>query len=171
MDAREHTTILTYPHPILRTRAEEVEEITQEIQDLIDTMIGVMVEAPGIGLAANQIGALKRVIVFEQHPQGGRREPAALINPEVVIWEGEIVHNEACLSVPDFCADVRRKARVRVKGVDRDGRPVEMDAQDLKAVCLQHEIDHLDGILFIDRISSLKRALYKKSLRKRQKRG
>ena len=97
------------------------------------------------------------------------RDPAALINPEIVLGEDEIKWEEACLSVIDFTAEVVRKARVKVQGIDRHGNPLDIEAEELLAVCLQHEIDHLDGTLFIDHISSLKRALYKKKLKKMQK--
>ena len=161
--------IFTYPDPVLRAHAEPVENIDNDIQDLIDNMIEIMYEAPGIGLAANQVGILKRLIVFEGCPGEGGRNPEVLINPEIVLSEGKIDSEEACLSVIDFAADVSRAKHVEVKGLDRQGIPVKIEAEDLKAICLQHEIDHLNGILFIDHISSLKRSLYKKRLKKRLK--
>lgn len=161
--------ILTYPDPILKSLAEPVEDITGEVQDLIDHMIETMYDAPGIGLAANQVGELKRVIVFERHPGGEEKAPIALINPEIVHSEGYVIWPEACLSVLDYTADVTRKGRVLVRGIDRHGKTMEIEAEDLLAVCLQHEIDHLNGILYIDHISSLKRSLYKKRLQKKLK--
>ena len=158
--------IYTYPDPVLKTDAEPVEEIDEELQNLIDSMIEVMYAAPGIGLAANQVGVLKRVIVFDRHPRENGREPAVLINPEIVLGEDEIKWEEACLSVIDFSAEVIRRNEVAVRGIDRHGNPLAFEAEDLLAVCLQHEIDHLNGTLFIDHISSLKRALYKKKLKK-----
>ena len=158
--------IHTYPDPVLKAAAEPVTEIDEEIQSLINIMTDIMYAAPGIGLAANQVGVLKRVIVFDRRPREKERDPVALINPEIVLSEGEIKWEEACLSVIDFTSEVVRKARVKVRGLDRDGNPLDMEGEDLLAVCMQHEIDHLDGILFIDRISTLKRALYKKKLKK-----
>ena len=161
--------ILTYPNPVLRKKAEPVEEIDEELQGLIDDMIKTMYEAPGIGLAANQVGVPKRVIVFEGFNVEGAKSPEVLINPEFVSKDGQITSEEACLSVIDYAADVNRASKVTVKGLDRNGNPVEIEAEDLKAICLQHEVDHLDGVLFIDHISSLKRSLYKKKLKKKLK--
>ncbi len=158
--------IYTYPDPVLKTPAEPVREIDGELQRLIDWMIETMYDAPGIGLAANQVGVLKRVIVFERQPRERRRNPGVLINPEIVLGEDQIKWEEACLSVPDFSAEVVRKGQVKVRGFDRQGNPSDIEAEDLLAVCLQHEVDHLNGTLFIDHISALKRALYKKKLTK-----
>ena len=158
--------IYTYPASVLKTSAEPIKEIDGEIQDLADRMIETMYGAPGIGLAANQVGILKRLIVFDLHPKEEGRSPSVLINPEIIHSEGEINREEACLSVIDFSAELTRKACVKVKGVDRHGKPLYIEAEDLLAICLQHEIDHLDGTLIIDHISSLKRSLYKKRLKK-----
>ena len=132
-------------------------------------MADTMYQAPGIGLAANQVGALHRVIVFDITPKDEGRNLSVIINPEIIASEGSLVHEEACLSVVDYSCDVRRHACITVAGLDREGKPVQIEAQDLLAVVLQHEIDHLDGILFIDRISRLKRSLYKRQLLKNQK--
>ncbi len=161
--------IYTYPDSVLKTPAEPIQNIDEELQLLIDQMIETMYLAPGIGLAANQVGVLKRVIVFDGSPREEEQNPLALINPEIVESEGAIKWDEACLSVPDYSAEVVRNARVQVKGIDRRGNPFSLEAEELLAVCLQHEIDHLKGILFIDHISSLKRALYKKKRKKKQK--
>lgn len=161
--------IYTYPEPVLRDNAALVDQIDGDIQKLCDAMIETMHTAKGIGLAANQVGVLKRVIVFERSPGDKEQNPEILINPEIVFSEGDIAFEEACLSVIDYSAEVERAARVGVRGVDRDGKPVEIEAEGLKAVCLQHEIDHLNGVLFIDHISSLKRSLYKKKLKKKLK--
>lgn len=161
--------IHTFPDPVLKTPAEAIRDIDEDLQALIDKMIETMYLAPGIGLAANQVGVLQRVIVFDGSPKEEERNPLVLINPEIVASEGAVKWDEACLSVPDYSADVVRKARVRVEGIDRHGNPLNLEAEDLLAVCLQHEIDHLDGVLFIDRISGLKRALYKKKVMKKQK--
>jgi peptide deformylase len=161
--------ILTYPDPILKTKAELITEIDDELQVLIDGMIETMYAAPGVGLAANQVGVLKRLIVFDRNPKEDERDPVALINPEIVLGEDEIKWDEACLSVIDFSADVVRKTQAKVSGLDRHGNPFDIETEDLLSVCLQHEIDHLDGILIFDHISSLKRALYKKKLKKKEK--
>ncbi len=161
--------IQQYPEPVLQAKARPVEEINKDIQRLIDDMADTMYDAPGIGLAANQVGALHRIIVFDVTPKEEGRNLCVIINPEIVGSEGELIHQEACLSVTDYSCDVRRKACVTVAGLDREGKPVQIEAKDLLAVVLQHEIDHLDGILFIDRISRLKRSLYKRQLQKNQK--
>ena len=158
--------IHTYPDPVLRSRAEEVRDIDEKTLVLADKMIEVMYSAPGIGLAANQIGDLNRIIVIDMAPNEQGRNPGVIINPEIVSAEGQVVYEEACLSVIDFSAEVSRAQRVKVKGVDRKGKPVDLEAEGLLAICLQHEIDHLDGKLFIDHISSLKRSMYKKKLKK-----
>ena len=158
--------IHTFPDPVLKTRAEEVTDINGELQDLIDGMGSTMYHAPGLGLAANQVGDLRRVIVFDVSPKDSPRNLEVIINPCITECEGELIHNEGCLSVLDFSAEVRRNARICVTGVDRHGKPITVEAEGLKAVVLQHEIDHLDGILFIDRISRLKRGLYLRRLKK-----
>ncbi len=168
-DGTYQMKIHTYPDPVLRAQADLVEEIDDSIQKLIDGMIETMYDAPGIGLAANQVGVLKRVIVFEGSPGDEGKNPEVLINPEIILREGNVTSEEACLSVIDFAADVCRAAQVKVRGLDRDGNEVKIEAENLKAICLQHEIDHLNGILFIDHISNLKRSLYKKRLKKKLK--
>ena len=168
-EENDELRIYTYPEPVLRAEAEPVIEIGEDIQTLVDSMLNTMYSAPGIGLAANQVGELRRVIVFDREPTEEGRCPCVLINPEIVQNEGSITYEEACLSVVDFAADVTRNARVKVRGVDRDGNPLDIEAEGLLAICLQHEIDHLNGVLYIDHISSLKRALYKKKLKKLMK--
>lgn len=161
--------IVTYPEPVLSTPAREVTEIGQEIQDLADDMAETMYAAPGVGLAAPQVGCGDRVIVFdaERDEEGDKTGLVVLVNPRIVAREGSITsEGEGCLSVPDFRADVHRAACVTVEAVDRHGKPVRLDAEGFLAVVLQHEIDHLDGVLFIDRISSLKRNLYKRRVKK-----
>jgi peptide deformylase len=158
--------ICTFPDSVLKTRAEEVTDISGDLQTLIDDMGATMYKAPGLGLAANQVGELRRVIVFDVSPQDGPRDLQVIINPCITACEGELVHNEGCLSVLDYAAEVRRHSRVCVAGVDRHGKPISVEAEGLKAVVLQHEIDHLDGVLFIDRISRLKRGLYLRRLKK-----
>jgi peptide deformylase len=165
----EKMKIHVYPDSVLRRKADPVMDIDGALQAFVDEMIRTMYAAPGIGLAANQVGNLIRVIVFDRNPKKDEKSPFVLVNPEIVDGDGKIVHEEACLSVVDFSAEVARLARVSVRGFDRDGKPVTIDAEGLLAICLQHEIDHLEGTLYIDHISSLKRALYKKKLKKRQK--
>jgi peptide deformylase len=162
----ENMKIYTYPDSILRTKSKPVQNIDENIQILIENMAETMYAAPGIGLAAVQVGEPINLIVYDLSPRDEARKPSVLINPEIIMAEGNIVYEEACLSVVDFSADVNRSAKVKVRGVDRHGEPVDIEAEDLFAICLQHEIDHLNGVLFIDHISSLKRSLYKKRLKK-----
>ena len=132
-------------------------------------MIETMYHAPGIGLAATQVGKPVRVIVFDLHPREEGRNPSCLINPEIIEAEGEQTSEEGCLSIPEYFSEVKRKAKVKVRGLDIKGKLVEICGEGVLATVLQHEIDHLDGILFIDRISALKRALYKKKVQKKLK--
>ena len=159
-------TIFTYPSSVLRAKTDPIENIDGDLQKLIDRMAETMYAAPGIGLAANQVGELKRILIYDLTPKDAGRNLSVIINPEIVLAEGDIVHEEACLSVIDYSAQVTRSANIKVSGVDRKGKPVEIEAEGLLARCLQHEIDHLNVILYIDHISSLKRALYKKRLKK-----
>jgi peptide deformylase len=155
------------PDPVLRQRAREVRDINAGLQRLIDDMAETMYAAPGLGLAANQVGVLQRLIIFDvSHREGGPRNLQIILNPCLTAGEGEIVHEEGCLSVADFAAEVRRHARVTVKGLDREGKPLELTGEGLLAVVMQHEVDHLDGILFIDHISRLKRGLFLRRLKK-----
>ncbi len=146
--------------------ADPVENIDEDIQQMINRMAETMYAAPGVGLAATQVGETKRILIYDISPKDEGRNLSVLINPEIILAEGEIVYDEACLSVIDFSAEITRNAKVKVRGVDRDGNPVEIEAEDLLARCLQHEIDHLNGILIIDYISSLKRSLYRKKMMK-----
>lgn len=160
-------SIEKYPSPVLKAKAEPVQEIDDRLQKLIDDMAETMYAAPGIGLAANQVGVLQRVIVFDPTPKDQGRNLQVLINPRIVAASGQVIHEEGCLSIPDYSSQVKRYACVTVEGLDREGRPVCLEATDLLAIVLQHEIDHLDGILFIDRLSPLKRSLYHRQLRKK----
>lgn len=159
-------TIYKYPDPVLRTRAQPVENIDGDLQKLIDSMTETMYKAPGIGLAAPQVGESIRLVVYDVTPPEDGNGINVIINPEIISAEGSIVYEEACLSVYDFAADVERAEKILVKAHDREGNPLEIEAEGLHAVCLQHEIDHLNGVLFIDHISSIKRSLYKKRLKK-----
>ncbi|MBW1991961.1 MAG: peptide deformylase [Deltaproteobacteria bacterium] len=158
--------IRLYPDPVLLTEAREVTDINGELQRFIDNMAATMYHAPGLGLAANQVGDLRRVIVFDVAQRDGSPELKVMLNPRIVACEGEIIHNEGCLSLPDCSAEVRRHRKICVAGFDREGKPMEIEAEDLLAVVLQHEIDHLNGKLFIDRLSRLKRMLFIKKLKK-----
>jgi len=162
----EKLKIYTYPEAILNKKSEPVENIDGELQQLIDNMAETMYAAPGVGLAANQVGIAKRLLVYDVSPKDESRDLSVLINPEVILAEDEIIHEEACLSVIDFSAPIKRSARINVKGLDRHGNPIVIEAEGLMAVCLQHEIDHLNGKLILDHISGLKRSLYKKKLQK-----
>jgi peptide deformylase len=159
--------ICKLPDAVLRQEAREITEINGTLQRLIDDMGETMYTAPGLGLAATQVGALHRLIVFDVVPKEGRpRRLQVVLNPCIVAQEGEMVYEEGCLSVPDFTAEVRRHGKVLVKGLDREGKPIEITGEGLLAVVLQHEIDHLNGVLFIDHISRLKRGLYLRRLKK-----
>jgi len=160
-------SILTYPDTFLLKPTEPLDNIDGRVQQMIDSMAETMYAAPGIGLAAIQVGWDRSVLIYDIAPRDERRELHVLINPRVVEAAGEIIsENEGCLSVPDYRADVKRAERILVDGVDREGRPVRLEADGMHAIVLQHEIDHLTGKLFIDRISSLKRELYKRRVRK-----
>jgi peptide deformylase len=162
--------ILTYPNRILLQLTRPVENIDGQLQQLIEDMAETMYAAPGVGLAANQVGSRNRILVFDEMSDEQKRQYHVIINPKLIASEGELIsENEGCLSVPEFRSDVKRSARVLVEGVDREGNPLRMEAEGFRAVVLQHEIDHLDGKLFIDRISSLKRQLYKRRVKKQQK--
>jgi peptide deformylase len=159
--------ICKLPDPVLRREAKEVADINGKLQRLIDDMTETMYAAPGLGLAANQVGELQRLIVFDvSHKDNKARKPQVVLNPCIVDQEGDMVYEEGCLSVPDLSAEVQRHAKVLVKGLDREGKPIEITGEGLLAVVLQHEIDHLNGILFIDHISRLKRGLYLRRLKK-----
>jgi peptide deformylase len=167
--------ILTYPEPSLREPSHDVANITGETVRWIDDMVQTMYAAPGVGLAAPQVGLDQRIIVVDVGEQEEDGEPGKhlvrLINPVVVASEGEIVWEEGCLSVVDFRAEVKRAGRVLVRGYDPDQREVSIEAEGLLAVALQHEIDHLEGKLFIDHLSRLKRDMYAKRVRKALREG
>ena len=159
--------ILTYPDHFLLKPTDPLKDIDGQVQQMIDTMAETMYAAPGVGLAAIQVGWDKSVLVYDIAPRDDKRELHVLINARIIEREGEIIsENEGCLSVPDFRSDVKRAERILVEGVDREGAPVRLEADGLHAIVLQHEIDHLNGRLFIDRISSLKRELYKRRVKK-----
>jgi peptide deformylase len=159
--------ICTYPEEILRQRAEPITEIDEEVVKLVDHMAETMYSAPGIGLAATQVGVAKQLLVADIAPRRPESELIVLINPEIVAAEGEVIIEEGCLSVPEYQAEVKRHEKITVRGLNLKGEEVEIEAEGLLAVVLQHEIDHLNGMLFIDRLSKLKRDLYKRKVRKK----
>jgi peptide deformylase len=159
--------ILEFPDPRLRLRAQPVTQVDTALRTLIDDMFETMYAAPGIGLAATQVNVAKRVLVIdlsENHDQ-----PLALINPEVLERSGVEETEEGCLSVPGYFDKVTRAEKVRVRALDRNGKQIEFEAEGLLAVCIQHEIDHLDGKLFVDYLSELKRTRIRKKLEKERK--
>lgn len=146
----------------MRSKAEPVEAVDAGLLRLVDDMIETMYQAEGVGLAANQIGELKRLVVVDVTRPEGRPSPMALINPRITAMEGELMEPEGCLSVPNYTAPVRRALKVQVEGYDRNGKGLVIEAEGLLARCIQHELDHLDGICFVDRLNPVKRALFRK---------
>ncbi len=166
--------IVTYPDKFLRQPTHEVEDIDDELQKIIDDMAETMYAAPGVGLAAIQVGIDKSLLIYDISPkeegEEEKRDLQVLINPVIVAHAGEqLSENEGCLSVPELRADVKRYTSVQVKAFDRQGNPLDIEAEGMLAIVLQHEIDHLNGVLFIDHISPLKRQLYKRKVKKRMK--
>jgi peptide deformylase len=164
--------ILVIPDKRLRLTSEPVKAIDKDIRVLIDDMFETMYAAPGIGLAAIQIGVPKRVVTMDLAKKDDPAEPQVFINPEIV-WSSDdkATYEEGCLSIPEYYEEVERPKTVRVKYLDRDGKPQEIEADGLLATCLQHDIDHINGVLFIDHISKLKRDMVLKKFKKAAKRG
>lgn len=162
-------SICTYPDPVLRQRATEVERIDREIRRLIDDMAETMYKAPGIGLAANQVGKPVRVLVVDLQRPEYAHGLIALVNPCIVRAQGEVVYEEGCLSVPEFFCNVKRYEQITVRGMDVNEKVVEIEANGLLAIALQHEIDHLEGRLFIDRIGTVAKDVFKRKWKKKQK--
>lgn len=161
--------IKKYPDPVLRRKTASVGAIDEDICRLIDDMVETMHAAPGVGLAANQVGVPLQVAVIDissHEEEGGKRPLVVLINPEIVSQEGTVVAEEGCLSVPDFTENVKRAARIKVRARDRAGKTFELEADGLMAKALQHEIDHLNGILFIDRLSPIKKSIFRRKIKK-----
>ena len=154
--------IRTYPDDVLKKKALPVEKVDKSLQRLIDNMIETMYAAPGIGLAAPQVGVSKRLLVIDISSKEEKIPLIVLINPEITESDGLIDSEEGCLSLPDYTTVVKRADRLIVKGLDRDGSPVEMECKGLLARAIQHEIDHLDGVLIVDRLSAVKREFFKK---------
>jgi peptide deformylase len=160
-------TILEFPDPRLRTRARPVTRFDADLRRVIDDMLETMYAAPGIGLAATQVDVHQRLIVIDI--SADHNDPLVLINPEILSREGEIATEEGCLSVPGYFDEVKRASRIRVRAQDRDGNAFERDCEDLLAVCVQHEMDHIDGKLFVDYLSNLKRERVRKKLEKERR--
>ena len=160
-------TILEFPDPRLRTRASPVAAVDGPLRELIGDMLETMYAAKGIGLAATQVNVHKRVLVTDVSE--GRNEPRVFINPEILSREGAETSQEGCLSVPGYYDEVERAARIRVRALDRDGKSFEEDLDGLLAICVQHEIDHLDGRLFVDYLSEMKRQRVRKKLEKERR--
>jgi peptide deformylase len=160
-------TILEFPDPRLRTKATPVSVVDDSLRALIGDMFETMYAAPGIGLAATQVNVHKRLLVVDV--SADKSEPLALINPEILEKDGVIVSDEGCLSVPGYYEEVERAEHVRVRFQDREGVAQEMEAEGLLAVCIQHEIDHLDGKLFVDYLSEAKRQRIRKKLQKERR--
>ena len=163
--------ILKFPAPVLSKAALPVKNINGKTVQLVGDMLDTMYAAPGVGLAAPQVGASERVIVLDVDHEHPRTQVFKLINPLITRAEGEVIWEEGCLSVVDFTAEVKRAAQVQVVGLDENEKEIKIDAEGLLAVALQHEIDHLDGKLFIDRISRLKRDLYARRRKKMLRSG
>jgi peptide deformylase len=162
-------TILEYPDPRLRTKATPVDQVDDNIRRLIDDMLETMYAAPGVGLAASQVNVHKRIIVIDVSDK--RDTPYAFINPQIDLLEGEQETQEGCLSVPGFYELVKRADHIRVRALDRNGKPFELLADGMLAVCVQHECDHLEGKLFVDYLSGLKRQRIRKKLQKQHRVG
>ena len=162
--------IITYPHPVLRQKTAAVTDFDDNLRQLIDEMAETMYAAPGVGLAANQIGVSLQVVVIDTSEDSEERKHWVLVNPKIIEGEGSQVGEEGCLSVIDYSADVKRFRKITVRALDIEGNEEEFEAEDRFARIIQHEVDHLNGVLFIDRISSLKRTLYKRRLKKELKR-
>lgn len=159
--------ILEFPDTRLRTRAKPVKNVTGKIAKLADDMLETMYAAPGIGLAASQVNVHQRLLVVDVSEDNS--QPLVLINPTIITRENEIETQEGCLSIPGYYEPVMRSAQIEVEAIDREGNPFRLAAEDLLAVCIQHEMDHLEGKLFVDYLSPAKRQLIRKKLLKQQK--
>jgi len=161
--------IVQYPDPVLRKKCSPVEEITPDLQKLIDDMIETMYDAPGVGLAANQVGVSLRLVVIDVWDREEEHPVLVLVNPEIIAQEGESEEEEGCLSVKGYNAVVKRYASVKVRAHDRHGNSIDIEAEGLLAKALQHEVDHINGLIFVDRLSPLKRDLFKRKVKKELK--
>jgi len=161
--------ILKYPHPLLKKRSKEVDRIDGEVRKLIRDMAETMYDVNGIGLAACQIGIPQRIIVVDVSPIDPKQSFFAMINPEIISEEGEIEHEEGCLSVPDCLEKIKRQEKIHVIGISLEGKEMEVSGEGILAFALEHEIDHLNGVLILDRISRLKREIYRNKLKKERR--
>ena len=162
--------ILIIPDPLLRKVSDPVSSVNTEIKNLMDDMLETMYAAPGIGLAAVQIGVLKRIIVIDLSKDGEKKNPLFIVNPEITFKSNELIsYEEGCLSIPNQFAEVKRPSSCKVNFLDYNGKKKEINADGLLATCIQHEVDHLDGILFIDHLSKLKKDLIIKKTKKQKK--
>ena len=159
-------TILTYPDPELKKKSAPVAVINDAVRQLVRDMAETMYDAPGVGLAAPQIGVHQRVIVIDVSPKEDEPELIVAINPVIVYADGDSYEEEGCLSIPKYAANVRRHARVVVKALNLDGEEITYRAEGLLAIAFQHEVDHLDGVLFVDHISPLKREIFRRKYRR-----
>ena len=153
---------MKYPEKVLREKTSAVAEIDGSLQKLIDDMIETMYAAPGVGLAANQVGVSRQLTVIDVSARDEKQPLIVLVNPVIVYQEGEIESEEGCLSIPDYTSVLKRALKVCVKGLNRHGKPVEIEAEGLLARALQNEIDNLNGVLFVDRIGRIRREFFKK---------
>ena len=159
--------IITAPDPRLKVTSEGVESVDDQVRRLLDDMLATMYAAPGVGLSAIQVGVPKRVIVTDVAPDGEARRPVFLVNPRILSFSDELaVYNEGCLSLPEHFAEIERPERVVVEHLDRDGKLQRLDADGLLARCIQHEMDHLDGVLFVDHLSAVRRNMILRKLSK-----
>lgn len=157
-------TILHHPDPRLRKKATPVKEVTPAIQQQLDDMLETMYAAPGIGLAATQVNIHQRMLVIDISEN--KDQPLFIINPEITHKEGNVEHEEGCLSVPEYYDKVTRAEKIKVHFLNREGQPIELEAEGLLAICIQHEMDHLEGKLFVDYLSTLKQQRVRKKLEK-----
>ena len=162
--------ILTIPDPILRKISQPVNKVDKEIKNLMDDMLETMYGAPGIGLAAVQIGILKRVIVIDLSKENEKKNPIFIVNPEIIFKSDDLVsYEEGCLSIPNHFAEIKRPNTCKIKFLNYEGEQKELKADGLLATCIQHEIDHINGVLFIDYLSKLKKDLIIKKVKKQNK--
>ena len=160
--------VLQYPDPLLRKKAQPVSEVDDNIRKIVDDMFETMYEQSGVGLASTQVNIPQRIIVMDVSE--GQKQPLCVINPEIISREGIQFEYEGCLSFPSVFDKVERSAKIRMRALDQFGKSYEMDAEGLLAICIQHEIDHLDGILFVDHLSRLKQERVRKKLEKNRRR-
>jgi len=158
--------ILIWPDPLLKQKAVPVDRVDDGVRRLLDDMAETMYAADGVGLAAPQIGELRRCIVIDTSPRQEGQKLVHLVNPEIVLLEGTTTYTEGCLSIPGEAEEVERAARARVRALDYQGRPFELEAEGLLAIAIQHETDHLEGTVFVDHLSSLKRELIRRRMKK-----